>query len=209
MNPNDADDMGIVAVGLPVTADRLIESYAKGIFPWPHEGYPMLWFCPPERGIIEFKNLHISKSLKKFAQKSEYTFCWDKAFDKVMELCANKKRKDQSGTWITTEMKSAYIELHKRGFAHSFECWRDCELVAGLYGVSVGGYFSAESMAGRESNSSKLTLWKAIESLEQKGLAFLDVQMITEVTGSFGGDYVTRKQFLKMIANLPALSFSK
>lgn len=160
---------------------------------------PLLWFCPDPRGILEFKSLHVPRSLTKEMKKEKYTFTVNKAFSKVIAGCAKAPRRDGAGTWITPEMKRAYSEMHKAGFAHSLEAWLNDELVGGIYGVMVAGHFSAESMFGLKSNVSKMCFVKLVEHLKSLGLEWMDIQMVTSVSGALGGREISRKEFLKKL----------
>ncbi|OQW49320.1 MAG: leucyl/phenylalanyl-tRNA--protein transferase [Proteobacteria bacterium SG_bin7] len=197
-DPENADETGLVAVGGDLEVETLISAYTKGIFPWPHPGYPLLWFSPKERGIIKFENLHISTSLKKFLKKTDYKITFNKAFAEVMEGCASVPRPGQNGTWVTREMKKAYLKFHQKGYAHSVECWDEKDLVGGLYGVWVGGAFVGESMFFKKDNASKMCLVSLIEFLRSQGHQWMDVQMVTSVVERLGGEYVSQKKFLKM-----------
>lgn len=198
-NPRDSDENGIVAMGGDLEIDTLIDAYSHGIFPWPHKGYPMLWFSPIERGIIQFDELHISRSLHKWLKKTEFTITWDTQFDAVMANCASVKRPGQSDTWVTPQMTDAYGKLHRAGHAHSVECWNKDQLVGGLYGVYVKGVFSAESMYFHESGASKYCLLALIHRLHNSGHTWLDTQMVSSVVEAFGGKYIPREQYLKML----------
>ena len=145
-DPRQALAEGIVDVSDELGVERLLEAYSFGIFPWPSEGYPTLWFCPEERGILEFENFHVSRSLRKTLARGEFTFSFDRAFERVIRACAASPRGDQPGTWITDRMIEAYIDFHRAGYAHSVEVWRGGDLVGGVYGVYVAGNFSGESM---------------------------------------------------------------
>lgn len=196
-NPENADDTGLVFVGGDLEVETLLNSYRKGIFPWPHPGFPLLWFSPGERGIIEFENLHIPTSLRKFIKKTDYKITFDKAFPEVLQACAEVPRPGQDGTWITDAMKKAYLKFHKEGYVHSVECWDGKNLVGGLYGVWVGGAFVGESMFFKKDNASKLCLLGVIEFLKANGHKWMDVQMVTPVVELLGGEYVSRKEFLR------------
>ncbi len=187
---------GIVYVGGSLNTQTLAQAYSLGIFPWPVEGYPLLWHCPEERGILDFSKLHIPKSLQRFQRKSNYTFSFNRAFPEVIKNCAKKKRLKQDGTWITPEIISAYIDFHKAGYAHSVECWDGNKLIAGLYGVYVDGLFSGESMFAHVSNASKLCLLKLIEQLDSWHHQWMDIQMLTPITEALGGEYISRLDFL-------------
>ncbi len=137
---------GLVAVSKDINPEMLFESYSFGVFPWPHEGYDNLWFCPERRGVLDFKEIHIPRSLNKFLKTNSFKVTCNSEFDSVIEECAKAKRKEQSGTWITDDILNAYKDFHTQGYAHSVECWDNNNLVGGMYGVFVNGYFSGESM---------------------------------------------------------------
>lgn len=198
-DPSNTDETGIVAAGGELTSEMLWDAYYHGIFPWPHEGFPLLWFSPPERGILEFKELHIPQSLKKFQKKTKYMFTHNEAFEDVIGFCAFVPRKGQKGTWITTAIKKAYYKFHNAGFAHSFEVWEGENLIGGLYGVLIDGVFSGESMFGLKPNVSKLCLVYVVEYFKKMGLEWIDIQMVTPVTELLGGKYIPRKEFLKKL----------
>ncbi len=192
---------GIVAMGDDLTVETLFEAYSFGIFPWPHPELPCLWFCPDDRGVLDFSELHISHSLKKFLRKTDFEITFNRAFSQVMAECAHVPRPGQSGTWITPEILRAYLEFHKLGYAHSVECWSpgSRELVGGLYGVYVAGVFSGESMFFKKSNASKLCLIRLAERLQLSGLKWMDIQMVTGVTSQLGGKYISKAEFLNRL----------
>jgi leucyl/phenylalanyl-tRNA--protein transferase len=198
--PDHGDpESGLLFVGGRLTVANLHSAYSKGIFPWPHEGYPMLWFSPPERGVIDFEELHIPKKIAKLQRNNSFTFTTNQAFTEVMKSCAHIPRKGQQGTWINQEMLIAYGRFHAAGYAHSFECWQEDKLIGGLYGVYVGGVFSGESMFGLKDNVSKLCLLECITKLTEMGKSWLDIQMVTSVTEQFGGKYIDRDDFLQRL----------
>jgi leucyl/phenylalanyl-tRNA--protein transferase len=199
-NPRVNNPEGLIAVGGSLDIKTLIQAYSCGVFPWPQEGYPNLWFSPDPRGVLDFKDFHVSESLKKFAQKNKnLKFTYDQSFAEVIKACQLQSRPGQAGTWITAEMKNAYLNFHKQGYAHSLECWLDQQLVGGIYGVDVAGVFSGESMFFKLPNASKLCFWKLVEKLQAEGRTWIDIQMITPVTKSFGGKHITKEQYLKRI----------
>ncbi|NCN40719.1 leucyl/phenylalanyl-tRNA--protein transferase [bacterium] len=196
-SPLDSLEGGIVAVGLRPTVANLLEAYSFGIFPWPQEGLPLLWFSPDERGILDFSEFHIPKKLKKDLKKTNFTYSWDKDFEAVMKGCQQALRKGEGGTWITDSLLKAYVAFHRAGYAHSVEVWERDSLVGGIYGVYVGGVFSAESMFFKVSPASKAALVFLVEDLREKGLTWMDVQMVSSVSRQFGGKYVSKREFLK------------
>lgn len=193
---------GVVYVGADLEVKTLVQAYRLGIFPWPVEGYPLLWHCPDPRGILDFDKLHIPKSLKRFLKKSPYTITFNRTFRDVIENCALQPRKGQDGTWILPSFIPAYTKFHRAGYAHSIECWQGERLVGGLYGVFVGGVFSGESMFHVEPNASKLCLIALVERLKAFGFTWMDIQMVTPVTKLLGGDYISREVFLDRLEEL-------
>lgn len=202
-DPRLADgEEGLVAVDGELEVDWLVSAYEQGIFPWPHEGYPLLWFSPPKRGVLDFKDLHLPHSFKKWVRKNESDIevRWNGDFESVIRACALQKRTGQKGTWITKDMIMAYIRLFNAGHAICVECFRDNKLIGGTYGVRSKKYCSLESMFFREPNASKYALVKAVENLKQLGFDWVDIQMVTDASEQFGGKYISRDQFLKRIS---------
>ncbi len=195
-SPRDATPEGIVAVGGDLDPESLILAYHQGIFPWPISGMPLPWFSPPERGILEIENLHLSRSLLRARRRSSFRFTFDQAFDAVVQECSQVPREGQPGTWITSAIKKAYSRLHRLGHAHSVEVWQEDRLVGGLYGVDAGGPFAGESMFHRETNASKLALVHLLEFLAAQGLDWMDVQTLTPHLEAMGGRLISRDEFL-------------
>lgn len=193
--PDDSD--GLVYIGGNLRVETLVQAYSAGIFPWPlEEAYPLFWFCPQPRGVIDFADLHVPRSLEKIRRRGTYRFTFNQAFRRVMEKCAEQPRPGQEGTWIIPSLLPAYEDFHRAGYAHSIECWRGEELVGGLYGVFVRGVFAGESMFHTEPNTSKLCLLEMALKLQSLGYRWMDIQMITPVTEQLGGHYISRADFL-------------
>ena len=199
-DPREATPEGIVAVGGRPEPELLEEAYGRGIFPWPVEGYPLLWFSPPERGILFFDELHVPRSLARELRRTRLTFTLDRAFERVIRACRAVVRAHEKGTWITPEMVRGYCEFHRRGRAHSVEAWEEGELVGGLYGVDAGGAFAGESMFHLRPNASKLALLHLIEHLRSRGLSWLDIQVMTPHMEALGARLVPREEFLTLLA---------
>ena len=204
-DPRHANQHGIVAVGGDLHPDSLRLAYRQGIFPWPTEGLPLLWFSPPERGILEFQDLHIPRSLARRRRRTTFRTTIDQAFVEVIRGCAQVPRPGQDGTWITAQIIDAYTRLHELGLSHSVEVWDDGRLVGGVYGVDVDGAFAAESMFHRETGASMLALWHLIERLATWGLDWLDVQLVTPHLARFGAKAIPRDDFLEKLARTRAL----
>ena len=198
LDPADAID-GIVALGGPLTATNLQRAYRNGICPWPLDERILPWCCPEERGILDFNELHIPRRLARTRNRTTFQFTIDRAFPQVITHCATAARKHESGTWITRQMIRAYCELHILGHAHSVEVWEGTELVGGLYGVDACGSFSGESMFSLRSNASKLGLLFLIEHLSERGLDWIDIQMVTPHLEALGAKAIPRADFLEKL----------
>lgn len=192
---------GVVAAGGTLSPRLLTAAYESGIFPWPHEGYPLLWFSPDERGIIDFTEFQFTHSFRRWLRKhrNEFEISVNQRFAEVVRECQLQKRKGQQGTWITEEMRVSYIELYKAGKATSVEVLRNNELVGGIYGVMSSQYFSCESMFHKEDNTSKLALLELVEYLQGQGHRWMDIQMVTSVSESFGGKLISKQEFLRRL----------
>jgi leucyl/phenylalanyl-tRNA--protein transferase len=195
-DPLKAGDQDVIAAGPHISVELLLEAYNSGIFPWPQEGLPVLWFSPVERGILDFSDFKIARSLQKILQKNPFEIRWNTAFRAVITACQTQKRPGQSGTWITDEMLEAYVEFHHLGYAHSVECWREDQLVGGVYGVFVAGVFGGESMFHFEPNASKVALVALIQSLIAQGFDWMDIQMVTPLLEAMGGKYIPRSEYI-------------
>src|SRR5215210_3690977 len=154
-DPRYSTPEGIVAVGGDLRPENVMAAYRRGIFPWPIEGLPLVWFCPQERAILEFADLHIPRSLARERRRTEWSFSIDRDFSSVIRACARVPRAGENGTWITPEIIRSYTELHRRGYVHSVEAWAGSALVGGLYGVETDGAFAGESMFYLRPNASK------------------------------------------------------
>lgn len=192
-----ADEHGLLALGGDLAPESLLLAYKSAIFPWPiNESYPLAWFSPDPRGIIEVKDLHLPRSLLKSLKRHQYRVSFNRAFEVVILNCQRVARKNQDSTWITDELLEAYIEFHRQGFAYSCEVWdQDDELAGGLYGVTINEFNSGESMFHRSANASKLALLATLKNLERNGIGWLDTQMITPVVSHLGGREISRQEF--------------
>jgi len=188
----------ILAVTKSISSEDIVNAYDAGIFPWPFSSEDdfIPWCSPDPRGVLDFKDLHISKStLKNFKQSNfNIKFCTD--FETVIDLCSKVPRKGQDGTWISDDLKNAYTDLFRRQKAYSVEVYNEDDLVGGMYGVISTNYISGESMFHLETGASKLALVSLIRKLEGLGLSWIDIQALTPLTSSFGGKEITKKAFL-------------
>lgn len=197
--PEGASEEGVVAIGGDLRPERLLLAYAQGIFPWPAEGMPLLWFSPDPRFVLTPAELHVPRSLAKRAKRGDYEIRYDTAFEAVIRACARTKRQGQRGTWILPGMVEGYAELHRLGFAHSVECWMDGELAGGLYGVSLGHAFFGESMFARRPDASKLAFLHLVTRLGRWGFDLIDCQVRTEHLARFGAYDIPREAFLERL----------
>lgn len=195
-DPRDAPYGDIVVIGGSLRPENLLAAYRRGIFPWPMEGWPLTWFSPRRRAVLEFKDLHVSRSLARERRRSRLRLTVDRAFAAVIRRCALVPRAHEEGTWITAEVVRAYTLLHELGHAHSVEAWEGDELVGGIYGVDAGGAFAGESMFYLRPNASKLALLHLVEHLAARGLGWLDVQVMSPHMERLGANNVSRDAFL-------------
>ena len=195
-----AEPDGLLAVGGDLSTERLLLAYRSGIFPW-YEGDHILWWCPDPRFVLFPQELVVSKSMRSVIKKNTFSFTINQVFSEVINNCKRIARKDQDSTWITDEVKNAYIELHKKGFAHSAEAWQDGKLVGGLYGVRLGNVFFGESMFSHVSNASKFAFISYIEQLISEGVQLIDCQVYTEHLESLGARMISRKRFMELISD--------
>jgi len=195
-NPN-----GLLAAGGDLSLERLLEAYRRGIFPWYSSGQPPLWWSPDPRMVLECDALRVSRSLSKSVRNKGYEVRIDTAFPEVLRGCSGPRR-DGPGTWLGPDMRVAYARLHNAGYAHSFETWRDGELVGGLYGVALGRMFYGESMFSCATDASKVALVKLVEILKERGFPLIDCQMHTPLLESLGAREIPRREFLRTLTAL-------
>ena len=191
---------GLLALGGDLSVDRLLLAYRNGIFPWYGEGDPILWWSPPERAVLRPGHLHLSARTRRSLRQRPFEIRMDTAFGAVIAACASVPRPGQDGTWITAEMREAYVALHRAGHAHSVEAWRDGELRGGLYGVALGGAFFGESMFSLEAEASRAALQSLDARLEAKSFTLLDGQLPHEGLLAYGFQVVPRARFLRELA---------
>lgn len=199
-DPSESEPDGLLAVGGDLSPERLLLAYAEGIFPWYAEGLPILWHSPDPRMVLRPRALHVPRSLRKIQRRAPFEIHLDRAFDEVIERCARVRRPEGEGTWITEDMRRAYVRLHELGFAHSAEAWREGRLVGGLYGVSLGGAFFGESMFADVSDASKLAFVTLVRQLERWDFDLVDCQVRTEHLARFGAEEWVRERFLAALA---------
>jgi len=195
---------GLLAAGGELTPARLLDAYRHGIFPWFSPGDPILWWSPDPRMVLIPAEFRLSRSLARVIRNSGFEVRCDTAFEAVMRACA-APRAGQNGTWIQEDMIAAYCALHELGWAHSVECWRNGELVGGLYGVAIGRMFYGESMFSREPDASKIALVRLARQLQQWEFGLIDCQMETAHLASLGARTMPRAAFAARVAELVKL----
>lgn len=198
------DPDGLLAIGGDLTEERLLDAYQQGIFPWFNEGQPILWWSPDPRCILIPEEIKISRSLAKRLRKNQFKVTFNAAFIEVLEACAGT-RKGIDDTWITNEIKLAYLRLFQLGYAHSVECWHDGTLVGGLYGIALGKVFFGESMFSHESDASKVSLVHLTQKLEKMNFRLIDCQVHSRHLQTLGAKPIHRELFIKMLENYCSL----
>jgi leucyl/phenylalanyl-tRNA--protein transferase len=200
-DPALAEEDGLLAVGGDLATDRLLLAYQNGIFPWYSDDTPILWYSPHERFVLFPAELKLSKSMQQVLRSGRFRITTDQCFEEVIDACSTVPRNGQDGTWITDDMKNAYIGLHAEGQAHSVEVWEQDKLVGGLYGVQIGSVFCGESMFSRASNASKAAL---IHLCKSGSYTLIDCQVHTEHLESMGARMISRKEYMAMLQNAVA-----
>jgi leucyl/phenylalanyl-tRNA---protein transferase len=190
---------GLLAAGGDLSAERLIQAYRHGCFPWFQDGQPILWWSPDPRTVLRPQELHVSRSLTKLLRQGRYRVTFDRAFADVIQACA-APRLYAEGTWITSDMQRAYLELHRRGIAHSVEVWQQERLVGGLYGLAMGQLFFGESMFSRADNASKVGFATLVRHLQHWEFALIDCQMPTQHLENFGARSIPRSEFARLLS---------
>ena len=198
-DPLYANDKGLLAYGGDLAPSRIIRAYANGIFPWYNEDDPILWWSPNPRLILELDEFKVSKSLKKTINKNIFEIKFDENFKQTMLECKKINRINQNSTWILDEVVEAYYEIHKMGFAHSFEAYFNGELVGGGYGINIGNIFCGESMFSKKTDASKVALYYLVQRLKEKGFSLIDCQIPSSHLKSLGAKTISREKFLKLI----------
>ena len=196
-NPEEASEEGLLAIGGDLSIERLLLAYRSGIFPWYEDGQPIMWWSPEPRMVLFPSNFKVSKSLQKIIANNKFRITFDTCFSEIIKNCSIIKRDGQGGTWITNEMEKAYIQLHKKGHAHSVEVWEDDKLVGGLYGIDLveQKVFCGESMFSKVSDASKVGFYYLLEKLKTMNYKLIDCQMYTSHLESLGATEIPRKEF--------------
>jgi leucyl/phenylalanyl-tRNA---protein transferase len=197
-DPETAEPDGLLAVGGDLSPDRLLLAYKSGIFPWYNDDTPILWYSPHERFVLYTHEVRISKSMRQVMRSNQFQVTVNQAFEQVIDACSVIPRQGQDGTWITNDMKQAYLNLHRLGHAYSYEVWHNGQLAGGLYGVHQGQVFCGESMFSHVSNASKTAL---IYLCQNGGYQLIDCQVHTEHLESMGAHFISRQQYMDILQN--------
>jgi leucyl/phenylalanyl-tRNA---protein transferase len=186
-------------VGPPVrlTAAHLLRGYAIGIFPMAEsrEAQEVHWVDPRRRGVMPLDGFHISRKLAQMIRRGDYEPRVDTAFDAVVRACAAREE-----TWINDTIFGLYLDLHREGFAHCQEIWRDGRLIGGVYGVVLGQAFFGESMFSGETGGSKLALAHLVARLRAGGFTLFDTQFLTPHLASLGAVEIPRADYHRRLA---------
>lgn len=193
------DPPGLLAAGGDLRPERLLAAYPRGIFPWYSPGQPILWWCPDPREVLFPTEFRRHRSLAKRERNAGFEVRYDTAFAAVIDACAAPRETEGGGTWITPEMRAAYLALHRLGYAHSVETWQTDRLVGGFYGIWLGDVFFGESMFSLEPDASKVALSTLVRRCPELGLQLIDCQMPSRHLASLGSRSIPRADFLRLI----------
>lgn len=196
--PGHARQGGLLAIGGRLEVEWLLDAYRHGIFPWPHGEGTLAWFSPDPRAVFEFDRFHVSRRLERTCRSGKFHVTLDHDFDGVIEGCATAPGR-RGQTWLTRAMRAAYKRLHRLGHAHSVEAWQEGQLVGGVYGVSIGGSFAAESMFHLARDASKVALVRLVRHLQERGYRLLDIQQMTDHSASLGAVALPRRIYLRRL----------
>ncbi len=195
-----------MCVGGELTVELLVDAYSHGIFPWPVLDNVALpaWWSPDPRAIFELDEFYVSRRLRRTMRSGCFEVTLDQDFAAVVDGCGTAQDRAEA-TWITPEMRAAYIQMHRHGLAHSVETRRDGQLVGGVYGVALGGMFAGESMFYGERDASKVALASLVDHLRRRGYNLMDIQQLTSHTASQGATEIARDEYLDRLAEAIAL----
>jgi leucyl/phenylalanyl-tRNA--protein transferase len=197
---------GLLAIGGDLRTPRLLEAYRHGVFPWYNEEQPILWWSPDPRTVLFPEHLHLPRSLKRSLQPGRFTVTFDRCFETVVKHCAAPRPQyPEGGTWITPAMMEAYAALHKEGYAHSAETWKEDQLVGGVYGVAIGGAFFAESMFTKVDDASKVALVCLVRQLRTWGFRIVDCQQSSPHVLRLGAEDIARRDYIEQLSKAVAL----
>jgi len=195
-----ANPPGLAGIAHDLSLPTLLAAYRRGLYPLAHIA-PLKWWSPPQRSVLFFKNFHISNNLRRLMRQDRYSVTFDRDFDGVIAACAGRRQGRWHLTWITPRIMRAYAEAYDAGYAHSFEVWNKAgELVAGGYGIAIGGSFTAESQFTHESNASRIGMTVLNWHLAHWGYRFNDGKLIGTLWENMGFRDVPRREFLGLLS---------
>ncbi|MBX7254133.1 MAG: leucyl/phenylalanyl-tRNA--protein transferase [Candidatus Promineofilum sp.] len=183
---------------MDLSPETLLSAYMQGIFPMAHEDGRIYWYSPNPRAILPLDGLHVSQSLRRVLHRGAFDVRFDTDFAAVIAACA-APAPGREQTWISAELQRAYVDLHRLGFAHSVEAWQGAELVGGLYGVSIRGFFAGESMFSRCRDASKVALYYLVQHLRARDFRLLDTQFQTAHLMKVGAVEISRRRYLALL----------
>ncbi|HTV80608.1 MAG TPA: leucyl/phenylalanyl-tRNA--protein transferase [Steroidobacteraceae bacterium] len=192
------DPAGLLAAGGDLSTERLLAAYRRGIFPWYSEGQPVLWWSPDPRAILLPEQFRLTRSLAKTLRNRGFRLTIDENFQGVIDGCAAPRARSP-GTWLLPEMRGAYLELHRQGYAMSFETWLGGALVGGLYGIRLGNVFFGESMFSHERDASKAAVAHLVQYCRSQGIVVIDCQLPSRHLESLGSRLISRAQFQALL----------
>lgn len=195
---------GLLAIGGDLSPSRLLNAYRHGIFPWYGPGQPILWWSPDPRMVFDTATFRLPSRFRRSLRRLDWEVRFDTCFEAVIDACATIPRGGEAGTWITAEMRQAYLALHRLGHAHSVEVFSGEDLVGGLYGVGIGRMFFGESMFSAASGGSKIALAALARRLAHAGCPLLDAQVANPHLQRLGGTPMPRIRFLQALNGLCA-----
>ena len=197
-NLQTANREGLLALGGDLSVPRLLLAYRSGIFPWTDE--PLTWWSPDPRAIFEIDRFCPPKRLESKLRNHSFQLTVDRNFAAVIQACAEPTEGRES-TWISPRFIEAYLELHRQGHAHSVEVWQDKQLVGGIYGVAIKGFFAGESMFHRVTDASKIALCHLMDLLRERKFALFDTQVLSPLTARLGAIEIRRRDYLERLAS--------
>lgn len=190
---------GLLAWGGDLEPERILNAYRAGIFPWYAEGQPLLWWSPAPRCVLFPGDVYVSRRTRRRFNSGRFRISADTAFNAVVRACS-EPRSGEDGTWITSDMVTAYTRLHHLGHAHSVEVWEGRELAGGIYGLSIGRVFFGESMFSRATDASKIALIALCRHLQEQGIDLLDCQVGNPHLYRMGASDMDRDAFEQHLA---------
>lgn len=210
-HPFTASEEGLLCISPDLTPEQVITAYSFGLFPWSESGDPIMWWFTSPRCVLYPQDVKISKSMRQFRRRCEWTITMNEAFAEVIASCAKPRDGQGGGTWIHPILKEAFAVLHEQGIVHSVEVWEGQELIGGLYGLALGKIFFGESMFSKKSNASKMALIHLCEFLKETGFWLIDCQQTTDHLVSMGATEISRDKWWHILSKnrLEALTSSE